>query len=179
MALDIGIRPAVPGDLPGILALVNRAYSREYWLIPGPRLKSLEALQEEFDSPGNTFLVAASIEGVHGVVRVTRPHLGSPHPEPIFGMLAVDAGKQGQGLGRSLVGAAEQMAIQSGYSELFLECLDDMGMPQMYGHLGYIVTGKSFGSRWGSTAPFTLLLMRKQLFEVLNEDDLAPFSSGE
>lgn len=171
MMLNARIQRAAPEDLQAILALVNRAYEREYWLIPGPRLKGLEALRDEFEAPGNTLLVAKAMGKVLGVIRLTLPFEGSSHAQPRFGLLAVDPSAQGAGLARGLIFAAEELVMDAGYVEMHLECLDDMGLPQMYERLGYEVIGSTSEARWGSKIPFVLLRMRKRFIECL-EDSL-------
>lgn len=172
------IRRAVPEDLPRILHVVDRAYMREYAIIPGPRLKNLEALRTEFDSPWNAFLVAEAAGKVVGVIRVTVPHPGSLHAQPIFGLLAVDPAAQGKGLGRRLVFAAEEWVLESGYTEMRLQCLDDFGLPQMYERMGYTVVSSSCETRWGSAKPFMLFLMRKR-FLGCPEGNAPPPGKGE
>lgn len=153
---------ATAEDLPDLFRLINHAYEGETWLFPHPRI-TLSELLREFRDPAKVFLVGKSKGIFLGTVRVD---LG-PDPEdgafPIFGLLGVGPGHRGLGVGEALVRAAEDLATASGFPALHLDCIDELGLPAFYARLGYGETGRTFGSLWGSTIPFTLVRMKKEL----------------
>lgn len=94
-----GLRKASPADVAAIVALVNQAYSVEEFFVRGPRT---DAGQVAHDLERGGFLLSEGPEGIEGCVYVEpRGSVG------YFGLLAVAPSRQGQGLGRRLVAAAE------------------------------------------------------------------------
>lgn len=60
------------------------------------------------------------------------------------GLLSVDPTKQGKGLGRKLMKAAEELAVNAGCVAMDLRTISQRNDIQpFYEHLGYIVTGTS------------------------------------
>ena len=155
-------RVAVAEDLPAILTLINRAYAGEEWLFPQPRITP-EDLFAEFRDPMKVFLIAQCAPENTGVVRVDFGSNPEGGPFPIFGLLAVDPDWRGLGLGAALVQAAEKLASDEGHETLHLECIEEVGLLPFYSQLGYTEISRTFGERWSSTRPFTLVLMRKRL----------------
>ncbi|GAC1631277.1 MAG: hypothetical protein NVS9B14_02890 [Candidatus Acidiferrum sp.] len=61
-----------------------------------------------------------------------------------LGLLCVHPAKQGKGLGRKIMDAAEEFAVQSGCTEMDLRTISPRSDIQpFYKHFGYVVTGTS------------------------------------
>lgn len=157
------IRPTLESDLASLVQVVNLAYTGEYWLIPGPRLRSVESLQKEFRRPGNHFLVADQGGQCAGSIRLS---VGEASPVPgaaYFGMLAVHPAFQSKGVGALLMSAAEALAASFGHDALWLDCAEEMGLVPYYAARGFRVASRVFDCHLGSTEPFTLVRMVKPI----------------
>ncbi len=130
----ITIREATADEAAPLSRLINRAYEVEAFFKIGDRTDEAEiALLLARD----TFLVAEDEEGVAGTVRVSA-HGADGH----FGMLAVEPSRQGRGLGRLLVSAAEAWALDRGCTSMWLETVNlRQELPPFYRALGYEVSG--------------------------------------
>jgi GNAT superfamily N-acetyltransferase len=92
-------RTAGPADVPAIVALVNDAYEVESFFIQGPRTNGKE-IAGLLETGG--FLLAEGPAGLEGCIYVEpRGSVG------YFGLLSVATIRQGRGLGRRLIAAAE------------------------------------------------------------------------
>jgi predicted N-acetyltransferase YhbS len=92
-------RTAGPADVSAIATLVNEAYLVEAFFIEGPRTDEKE-IASLLETGG--FLLADGPDGLDGCIYVeTRGTVG------YFGLLSVATGRQGRGLGRALIAAAE------------------------------------------------------------------------
>jgi ribosomal protein S18 acetylase RimI-like enzyme len=82
-----------------------------------------------------------------------------------FGMLAVDPGRQGQGLGRVLVRAVEEHCAKAGCTDLDLDVVDLRSeLPGFYNALGFTRTGSIPYPRPSETKqPVHLIQMSKPL----------------
>jgi predicted N-acetyltransferase YhbS len=159
------IRPARPDDVAELLEIINLAYVRERWLIPGPRI-DLAELEHELASPQSSFLVAESGGQRQGTVRV-RWTIDDPDAAvPQLGLLAVHPRAQGAGLASLLVQALESLVSDAGHDALYLECGRELGLTGYYERLGYCEVRASIAERWGSKQPFALVTMKKALREL-------------
>jgi GNAT superfamily N-acetyltransferase len=125
------IRRATPADLAPMLPLINAAFSVESFL-EGPRADELQ-LSRMADK--GAFLVAEDAAGelLASVYVELRGSVG------YFGMLAVDPGQQGHGIGRALVAASEAYFRDHGCaeSEILVLSLRPELLP-FYEKLGYM-----------------------------------------
>lgn len=151
----LSVRCARKGELLALVATINRAFVREEWLIPGPRIGFCE-LVLEVARAGTTLLVVEQDGEIAGVVRVR-----TAGPIAELGLLAVEPARQGRGIGALLTGAAERAAAAAGCDEIELLCGRELGMDAYYAGLGYRPVAAVWGVHFGSTAPFTLVTMRK------------------
>jgi GNAT superfamily N-acetyltransferase len=128
-------------DLAGLVQLINDVYDVAedgMWKQKGVRT-NLEELRKLIEQ--KRLIVATSNGNIIGCVKVDRAEeIGE------FGMLVVDPNIRSQGVGRILVTAAEDWAIEQGYHEMQLELLTPRTWKQpskefnraWYNRLGYV-----------------------------------------
>jgi len=135
---SVQIRPALPADAESLARLITEAFRVELPFIEGDRI----------DPPGvraylqkGKFLLAEDATGPVGCVYVElRGDRG------YLGLLGVDPQRQGTGLGRKLMDAAENYFREAGCVAADLRVISARTpLPAFYRHLGYLETG---------TAPF-------------------------
>jgi predicted N-acetyltransferase YhbS len=152
----LGLRAAKAVDAAEIAGLINAAYQVERFFIDGDRTSPDEV--RELLRKG-TFLLAADEAGavvgcVHVEVRRTRGY---------FGLLAVDPGRQGQGIGRRLVALAEDHCRAAGCAFIDLQIVDLRAeLPPFYRALGYTESGTA-AFPVASKVPCRFILMSKAL----------------
>lgn len=134
LASHASIRFATTGDVTQIAAVVNSAFAIETFLA-GLRTNEADirtALRKA------DFLVAEDDAGrILACVRVERRG-----ERGYFGMLAVDPARQGNGLGRALVRAAEQHCRELGCTDMDISVLSLRSeLLPFYRRLGYMETG--------------------------------------
>ncbi len=83
----IAFRPATPADVPALVKMINDAYLRESWLLPGPRIDTKQMAEGLQDS--RKHVIVAELDGS---VRVTFRADGA-----WFGLLAVAPAQQDRG----------------------------------------------------------------------------------
>ena len=130
----MNIRSARDYDLPNLVELVNRAFQVEQFFLIGDRL-DVEHASRYFDR--GRFLLAEEAGVLSGCIYVEL--CGD---RAYFGLLSVDPRRQKRGIGRQLVGAAEEFARDAGalYMDLTVVNLRTE-LPGFYEKLGYAVTG--------------------------------------
>lgn len=151
------IRPAVPADVPRIVALVESAYrgdaSRVGWTTEADYLEGQrtdpEGVLDCITTPGQCLLVLEEGEALRASVHVKAdPAAGCAW----LGMFAVDPLAQGGGIGRRMVTAAEQHA-RSAYAAQRM-CMYVIQLRQSlidwYLRLGYAPTGESAPFPYGN-----------------------------
>jgi GNAT superfamily N-acetyltransferase len=142
---SVSIRAAVSGDIPALVRLINAAFIVEQFVFDGDRISAEET--QAFMNTGK-FLIARDSGGFAGCVYVElRKGRG------YLGLLAVDPPRQGTGLGRKLVAAAEDYFRSEGCCAVDLRVISQRTpLPPFYRRLGYIEIG---------TAPFAPSLQVK------------------
>jgi GNAT superfamily N-acetyltransferase len=140
-AISTEILTSPPEDLAGLVQLINDVYDVAedgMWKQKGVRTNP-EELRDLIEQ--KRLIVAISNCNIIGCVKVDRAEeVGE------FGMLVVDPSIRSQGVGRILVAAAEDWAINQGYHEMQLELLTPRTWKQAskefnrawYNRLGYI-----------------------------------------
>jgi GNAT superfamily N-acetyltransferase len=132
------IRTAVAKDVVPLARLINAAFVVEQPFIEGERIDP--AGVREYLKKGK-FLVAEDASGLVGCVYV---ELRGEHG--YLGLLGVAPARQGTGLGRKLMEAAEQYFRAAGCRGIDLRIISPRTqLPAFYEHMGYRQTG---------TAPF-------------------------
>jgi N-acetylglutamate synthase-like GNAT family acetyltransferase len=153
----ISIRTAQSGDVPALVRLINAAFIVEQFVFDGDRINREET--QAFMETGR-FLVAEDSAGLSGCVYV---QVRNDHG--YLGLLAVDPGRQGQGLGRTLVAAAEDYFRAEGCRAVDLRIISPRTpLPSFYRHLGYAEVGTAaFSPSLQSKVPGHYIIMSKQL----------------
>ena len=157
------IRDATPADIPAVVGLINSAFQVEQFFIREVRTTEEECARHLAEE-GTTILVAAATdspgEPIAGTVLVriqgTRGY---------FGMLAIAPNRQRRGVGRRLIGAAEDLARTRGCTVMEIRVVDlRTELPPLYEALGYRVAGTAPFSEPGKLLhPAHFVLMSKSL----------------
>jgi GNAT superfamily N-acetyltransferase len=141
----VAIRAAASGDIPALVQLINAAFIVEQFVFDGDRINAEET--RAFMAAGK-FLLAEDAAGFAGCV-----YLEIRQDRGYLGLLAVDPARQGTGLGRRLVAAAEEYFRAAGCSAIDLRVISQRTpLPPFYRRLGYAEIG---------TAPFSPSLQTK------------------
>jgi GNAT superfamily N-acetyltransferase len=153
----VHVRNATPDDASAIAALVNQAFLVERFFVDGDRTNpaDISRLLEK-----GTFLLA-EVEGrlvacVYVELRGDRGY---------FGMLSVDPSRQGQGLGRLLIDAAEDRCRRRGCRLMEIHVVDLRDeLPPFYRRLGYVEAGEEpFSENERTKIPARFIVMTKPL----------------
>ena len=128
------IRVAQPNDVPELVRLINAAFVVEQPFIEGERIDP-EGVRGYLEK--GKFLVAEDAVGLAGCVYV---ELGGERG--YLGLLGVAPPRQGTGLGRKLMEAAENYSRAAGCRAIDLRIISPRtSLPAFYTHLGYAQTG--------------------------------------
>ena len=130
------IRLAGPSDVEPLARLINAAFRVEQPFIEGERINPDGV--RSYMAKGK-FLLAEDSAGLAGCVYVElRGDRG------YVGLLSVDPPRQGTGLGRKLMDAAENYFREAGCRAVDLRVISARApLPLFYRHLGYAETGTS------------------------------------
>lgn len=151
------IRMAVAADVEPLARLINAAFVVEKPFIEGERIDP--AGVREYMQKGK-FLVAGDASGLAGCVYIElRGHRG------YLGLLGVEPRRQGTGLGRKLMHAAEKYFRATGCLGIDLRIISPRTpLPAFYEHMGYAQTGTApFAADVPVKVPCHYILMSKEL----------------
>jgi len=150
-------RPATVGDVPALVALINEAYLVEQFFVPEPRTDEHEVAEH---LRTGTFLVAEDHGQLVGCV-----YVGRRGGRGYFGFLSVRPGRQGSGIGRRLVAAAEERLRGEGLDEVEILVVDQRHeLFPFYARLGYREAGtEPFPAQPSPRIPCRFVVMRKAL----------------
>jgi GNAT superfamily N-acetyltransferase len=151
------IRMAVAEDVETLARLINAAFVVEQPFIEGERIDPTGV--RGYMQKGK-FLLAEDAAGLAGCVYVElRGERG------YLGLLAVSSVRQGTGLGRKLMEAAEQYFRAAGRRGIDLRIISPRKpLPAFYEHMGYRQTGTApFASDVPVKVPCHYVLMSKEL----------------
>jgi GNAT superfamily N-acetyltransferase len=150
-------RTAAESDAEAIMVLINRAFVVEKPFFTTERIDLAETL-EHFKK--GTFILAEDGRSMAGCNYVElRGKLG------YFGLLSIDPGYQGRGLGRKLVEQAEDVCRRGGCSLMQIRVLNHRTeLPPFYEKLGYHVAGTEQVEQAPSALmPYHFIIMEKAL----------------
>jgi GNAT superfamily N-acetyltransferase len=134
-------RLATAGDVPALVRLINRAYRVEDFFIDGDRTHQAD-VRERMARPHGCFVVIDDAPGALAGAVYVEVRAGRGY----FGMLSVDPDRQGRGLGRTLVLAAEAHCRAAGCQVLDIDVVNlRQELPAFYAAFGFAPRG---------TAPF-------------------------
>jgi GNAT superfamily N-acetyltransferase len=153
----LNIRFAQSPDVDGLATLINAAFLVEQPFIEGDRT-SPDGIRIYMQK--GKFLLAEDTAGLAGCVYVElRGDRG------YLGLLGVDPPRQGTGLGRKLMDAAENYFRDSGCRAVDLRIVSARTpLPAFYRHLGYLETGTApFAPDVPLKTPCHYILMSKTL----------------
>ena len=152
------IRIATADDAGTLAAIINRAFVVEAFFKIGERTSSADVagLMRE----GGTFLIAEDNGTPVGCVFVK-----AEGATGYFGMLSVDPGQQGKGLGRVLIDASEAHLRDRGCSKVEIEIVNlREELPPFYEKFGYRKTEeRPFTSPERASQPCHFIVMTKAL----------------
>lgn len=151
------MRLALPEDVPALVHLVNASFVVEQPFIEGNRIDA-DGVRGYMER--GKFLLAEDSSGLAGCVYVElRGERG------YLGLLGVDPPRQGTGLGRSLMDAAENYFRAAGCRAVDLRIISPRTpLPAFYRHLGYVQTGTApFAPDIPVKVPCHYILMSKPL----------------
>src|SRR6266478_8377814 len=151
------LRTAVLADVEALARLINAAFRVEQTFIEGDRTNpdGVRAYMEK-----GKFLLAEDAAGLAGCVYVElRGDRG------YLGLLGVDPTRQGTGLGRKLMDAAESCFRDAGCRAIDLRVISARTpLPAFYRHLGYLETGSApFAPDVPVKVPCHYILMSKTI----------------
>jgi predicted N-acetyltransferase YhbS len=152
------IRLGSDEDVPALTQLINAAFVVEQVVFEGDRVDELGV--RAYIS-GGTFLVAEDAGGLVGCV-----YIETQHSRSYLGLLSVQPARQGAGIGRQLVAAAESLARKSGSRAMDLRVISARAeqLLPFYQRLGYeFVRTEPFPADLVTKAPSHYILMAKSL----------------
>jgi GNAT superfamily N-acetyltransferase len=126
------IRQAELAEAPEVMQVINAAFKpAESFFVDGDRI-GLDQVRWHFDK--GVFLVTDDLSGV--------VYVELRGPRAYFGLLSVDPAKQGGGVGKKLISAAEEHARRSGCAHMDIRVVNlREELPPFYRRLGYTETG--------------------------------------
>ena len=155
--MTISLRVASTQDAPQLVALINAAFSVERFFVDGDRT-TLEQVTELFGT-GTFLVVDRPGDPPHACVYIEK------HGDRAYlGLLAVDPARQGRGLGRQVMAAAEQYCLDTGCHAIDIKIVDlRTELPPFYKSLGFVEHGEAPFENPQATKPARFRLMSKEL----------------
>lgn len=155
---DLRIRIGSDDDVPALARLINAAFVVEQVVFDGNRVDDLGVRAY---MSGGTFLVAEDSGALAGCV-----YIESRGDRSYLGLLSVQPARQGAGLGRQLVVAAENLAREAGSRAMDLRVISARGeqLLPFYHGLGYeVVRTEPFPANLVAKVTSHYILMSKLL----------------
>lgn len=162
------LRTARPGEAGDLARLINDAFVVEAFFKIGDRTSAAEIIElmnagGEFlvlDEPGTGIETGTGTRNLAGCVYVK-----CRGDRAYFGMLSIDPPKQGRGLGRRLIDAAEARARERGCRYMDIHIVDlREELPPYYRRFGYLESGSEpFSDPERASRPCSFIVMTKVL----------------
>jgi len=152
------IRRATDEDVPALTRLINAAFVVEQIVFDGDRVDDLGV---RVYMGGGAFLVAEDAGALAGCV-----YIETRGDRSYLGLLSVQPERQGTGVGRRLVAAAETFARESGSRTMDLRVISARGeqLLPFYQRLGYFfVRTEPFPANLITKMPSHFILLSKSL----------------
>jgi GNAT superfamily N-acetyltransferase len=152
------IRLAREDEAEELARLISLAYRVEDFFKIGDRTDRTDVLKRM--TTGDFLVLEDDENTIAGCVYVTRNH-----DVGYFGMLSIDPARQGQGLGRQLIAAAEDYCRRAGCHEMELEVVNlRTELPPFYRRFGYAEAGtRPFTDTEQASRPCHFIVMTKRL----------------
>ena len=155
---EVRVRRAADGDVEGLTRLINGAFAVERVAFDGDRV---DAAGGGKYMAGGEFLVAEDAAGLVGCV-----YIETRGERSYLGLLSVESARQGCGLGRKLMGEAEEYVRGAGSRAMDLRVISPRAAQLLpfYLRLGYHETGtRPIPAEFASKVPTHYVLMSKEL----------------
>jgi GNAT superfamily N-acetyltransferase len=160
---NVRIRQASDHDVEDLTRLINAAFVVEQLVFDGNRVDDLGVRAY---MSGGTFLIAEDSGGLGSRRLVGCVYIETRDDRSYLGLLSVRPQRQGTGIGRQLVTAAENFARESGSRAMDLRVISARGeqLLPFYRRLGYeVVRTEPFPPDLATKAPSHYILMSKPL----------------
>lgn len=158
------VRLASATDIAALVRVINRAYAVEAHIFHGERTNEAE-IRDRLARPNACFLVIDDEDprsapgALAGAVCVEMRGKRS-----YFGMLSVDPDRQGLGLGRALITAAERRCRQAGSEFMDIDVVEQRPeLPGFYAAFGYSAIGATPYANTPTKMPVRMVHMTKAL----------------
>ena len=136
-------RLATLDDVPELVRVINLAYAVEAGMFVDKRTNDTD-VRERLARPNACFLVVDDDRASNGGALAGAVYVETRGERGYFGPLAVDPDRQGRGLGRELVHAAERHCASAGCVFLDLDVVDlRTELPGFYSALGFTTLGRT------------------------------------
>jgi GNAT superfamily N-acetyltransferase len=155
-------RIAGPRDARAVAALISLAYRVEDFFKIGDRTDEADVLSR---MGKGEFLLLEDEGGVEGGALAGAVYVVIHGETGYFGMLSIDPARQGQGLGRQLIAAAEAHCRNAGCRQMELEVVNlRTELPPFYRRFGYAETvTRPFPDHERAKLPCHFIVMTKSL----------------
>ena len=154
-------RLATHSDVPALARVINAAYRVEEFFLSAPRTTEPD-LRSKLERPGGAFLV---LDGREPGTLAGAVYVELRGERGYFGLLSVDPARQGEGLARVLVEAAERHCREAGCVALDIDVVNlRVELPAFYAKFGLFPVGTApFPADEKLSRPAHLIVMSKSL----------------
>lgn len=155
------VRAAQEAEVAALVALINEAYLVERHFVSGPR--TTEAAVRAMVAAQEFIVLDAMVDGAPHLLAGARLYVadGAGH----LGLISVQPGQQGRGLGRRIIAVAEALALADGADRMELQVVNvRTELTDFYQRLGYKPIGTSpFDDTKNTLQPVHFIEMSKSL----------------
>jgi predicted N-acetyltransferase YhbS len=150
-------RTATGSDAEALVGVINRAFAIELKFFSTERIDLAETLEH---LEKGAFLVAEDNGTIAGCV-----YVDASREKAYFGLLAVEPGQQGRGIGSKLIADAEEFGRAAGRSIMEIRVLNHRTeLPPLYEKLGYAAAyNEEVPQKASALMPYYFIVMEKSL----------------